>query len=376
MTPPGIMHLIDHLQVGGAEQMAVSLANLLPRDRYTPHLCTTRHEGPLAAEIEAHVGRLRLGRTRRFDPSALSRLVSYIREHDVRILHAHSTALFAAYAASFFHPYPAIIWHDHFGRDLSLRRSWMYRLPARRAAAVIAVSGPLAEWSRDALGVDATRIRLVRNFAAARGVSAAAPLLPGVAAMRVACVANWREQKDHPTLLHAFDLVRRSLPEAQLLLIGTEDPGPYGDQVRAEITRRGLERSVTRMGCRDDVPAILRQCAVGVLSSRSEGLPLALLDYGSAGIAAVATDVGQCPEVLDHGGAGTLVPPGSPAALADALVRLLRDEGARVTAARALHDRVAHQFSPEAALEELGLVYDRVVLGRAAPVPAMATAAQ
>ena len=61
MSPIGVMHLIDTLEVGGAEQMAMSLANLLPRDQFEPHLCTTRHEGPLAAAVGPDVGRLRLG---------------------------------------------------------------------------------------------------------------------------------------------------------------------------------------------------------------------------------------------------------------------------------------------------------------------------
>ena len=77
------------------------------------------------------------------------------------------------------------------------------------------------------------------------------------------------------------------------------------------------------MGPRNDVPAILRACRIGVLSSASEGLPLALLEYGKHGLAAVSTAVGQCPEVLDNGYAGVLVPASSPDQFSDAIVGLL-----------------------------------------------------
>ena len=63
----GVMQVIDTLAMGGAERVAVNLANGLPAARYASHLCTTRQDGPLAASLERHVGRLRLGRTRRLD---------------------------------------------------------------------------------------------------------------------------------------------------------------------------------------------------------------------------------------------------------------------------------------------------------------------
>ena len=85
-----VLHLVDTLWAGGAERVAVDLVNHLPRDRFAPHLCTTRRDGPLEPLVAADVGRLRLARTRRFDGRALRRLVAFIREHDIRILHART----------------------------------------------------------------------------------------------------------------------------------------------------------------------------------------------------------------------------------------------------------------------------------------------
>ena len=78
---------------------------------------------------------------------------------------------------------------------------------------------------------------------------------------------------------------------------------------RKEISNLGLERNVSILGERHDVSGIPKACDIGVLSSTYEGLPMSLLEYGAAGLAAVATSVGQCVDVLDKGRAGILVPP-------------------------------------------------------------------
>jgi len=118
------------------------------------------------------------------------------------------------------------------------------------------------------------------------------------------------------------------------------------------------------MGPRNDVPAILRQCSIGVLSSASEGLPLALLEYGKHGLAAVSTAVGQCPEVLDNGNAGVLVPPASPENLAHAIVDLLENPGRRASFARRFQERVDELYSPRRILGRICDVYERVLESR------------
>src|SRR5271163_3758248 len=92
----GVMNIIDTLVAAGAERVAVNIVNHLPRDKYVPYLCTTRADGPLDALVAADVGRLRLERASRFDFSAVMRLRRFIESNDIRIVHAHSSALFIA----------------------------------------------------------------------------------------------------------------------------------------------------------------------------------------------------------------------------------------------------------------------------------------
>src|SRR5262249_26337320 len=128
-----------------------------------------------------------------------------------------------------------------------------------------------------------------------------------------------------------------------------------------EAGRPGLCGHVTCLGQRTDVPAILRGCDVGVLSSASEGLPLALIEYGLCRLPAVATRVGQCPDVLDDGRAGLLVPPGSPGPLADAILDLLGSAERRASFAARLARRVRTVYGPREALARVESIYCSVL---------------
>lgn len=344
MSRIGILHLVDTLEPGGTERVAVNLVNHLARERFRPFLATTRREGALASAVLPDVGRLSLSRSRTLDLGAVLRLADFVRENGIAILHAHSSSLFLAALV----PGVRIVWHDHFGRiGEEERPAWLWKPAARRAAAVVAVSEELARWSRERLGVEAVYLP---NFIPEAPVGPV-PDLPGT--LRVVCVANLRAQKDHLTLLRAF----RRVPDAHLLLAGAEVEPAYAARVREEAASLGGR--VTFLGSRPDVPDLLRACDVGVLSSASEGFPLSLLEYGRAGLPAVATRVGQCPEVLD--GAGILVPPGDPAALAEAILALLRDPGRRQELGEHLERRVRERYSPSAVIERLEALYHTVL---------------
>jgi len=317
------MHVTDTLETGGAERVAVNLVNLLPRSEYSTHLCTTRRDGPLLSLVAEDVGRLRLGRRRTTDVGALWRMTRYIQTNEIDILHAHGTSVFIAVMASLFPPYPRVVWHDHYGRyRFDDRPVMVYRAAARRISGVIAVNQPLADWSHEQLHVPADRVWFVPNFVCDTRVQTTVDI-PGTPGSRIVCVANFRPEKDHMTLLGAMGIVVRRFPQAHLNLIGAEIDPQYAGAIRSAIQERGLAAHVSMLGQRSDVPDILRLCDIGVLSSASEGFPLALLEYGMAGLASVATSVGQCREVLDSGRAGVVVPAANPAILGRALLDLL-----------------------------------------------------
>ena len=365
-----VMHLTDTLDAGGRERVAVDLVNVLPREQYVTHLCTTRRDGALVDLVEKDVGRLRLERRQRFDTGALRQLLAYIRKHQVRILHAHETSVFLSAAASLFPPHPAVVWHDHFGgQEVGERSAWLYRLVTNRVSGVITVNQTLADWSRQRLRVPADRVWFIPNFVREAEDKEGVPDLPGKKGQRIVCVANFRPQKDHLTLLRALSIVIRQEPAAHLLLVGAESDQNYLNLVQQEIARHQLNEHVSVLGQRLDISAILRACDIGVLSSASEGLPLALLEYGMAGLPAVATRVGQCAEVLDDGRVGILVPSAAPDKLAEMLLSLIRSPERRASFGELFHRRVREVYSPGPVIQKICRVYDAVIKSKQGELP-------
>lgn len=354
-----VLHLIDTLEIGGAERMAVNLVNRLPRDRFRAHLCTTRAEGPLAKDIQPEIPRLRLGRKWRFDPLAVRKLVHYVHSNDIRILHAHGSALFLAQVVAAMAPTVRVIWHNHYGFVGSVDRpAWIYRLAVRNVVAVISVNAALAGWARSRLHVPTNRVWQLNNFTVPAQRKAAVPKLPGLPHLRVVCVANLRPVKGHRDLLTAIASVRERVPGLHLLLVGAAPDPAHRAVLEEDIRRLGIGAAVSFLGQREDVEAILRQCSVAVLSSHHEGLPVALLEYGHAGLAVVATDAGECAEVLDGGRCGLVVGARQASALGSAIERLLTDQTLRTQLAARFRDRVEIHYSESEAIRQLCCIYE------------------
>ena len=340
----------------------MTLVNGLPRDGYRPHLGTTRREGPLASEVARDVGRCILNRRRTIDLGALRHLVRYIRDHRIQLIHAHGSAAFMAMWAALLPPFPPLVWHAHYGM---LTTDWRprpaYRLLALRLSAAIVVNEGLRLWACDALRISPQRVRLIPNPVATAAVTKEAVGLPGVPGKRMVCLANLRPPKDHATLLKAVALVRQQQPDVQLFLVGRTGEDVYAAECRRLISALGLRENVWMMGERSDAAELLSACDIGVLSSSSEGLPLALLEYGIAGLAVVATAVGQCAEVLDGDRAGILVPPAQHEPLAEALLSLLNKPARRLQLGDALRERVLKNHSLAAVMPQVLSVYSAVL---------------
>lgn len=165
----------------------------------------------------------------------------------------------------------------------------------------------------------------------------------------VGIVARLVPPKDLETLLDAFKRVLEFLPSAQLWLIGD---GPLRGKLEARASQLGVNGSVVFLGVRNDIPALLSQCDIGVLSSCYEGLPNAILEYMAAGLPVIATRVGGIPDVVLDGETGLIVPPGDSGALSGALLSLLKDPLTAQGMGMAGRKRVEHYFTVERMVQE------------------------
>jgi glycosyltransferase involved in cell wall biosynthesis len=364
MQPVTVMNLVDSLVFGGTERMAINIVNHLPRDRFRSVLCTTRGDGAQAGLVEPHVMRLRLQRRTLLDNfSELRTLVRFIEENDVRILHAHSSAIFISRLASAISKRTALIWHAHWGSvALENRQAWPYRVATLGVDAAIAVNNDLEAWIRRRFRIQSDRIWYLPNIASVPSSDGKARLqLPGVPGKRIVCVANIRPEKDHLTLLRAMAILRNRHPAAHLILVGVPLIQDSVERMKRELDALNLHSHVSYLGPRDDAQDIMQRCDIGVLSSVSEGLPVALLEYGMANLAVIATPAGQSAEVIGSGKAGLLVPSGSPELLAQAFDQFLCNPSVMKECSRTFHERVNSRYGPQVVVEQLARIYDSVL---------------
>jgi glycosyltransferase involved in cell wall biosynthesis len=202
---------------------------------------------------------------------------------------------------------------------------------------------------------DAERITVVRN-----GIEDALYRAnPGGAGeVRVVMVARFSPPKDHATLLQAMKGIKGSW---RLLLVGD---GPLRGDVHQLATHLGLGHRVEFLGSRHDVPEILASAHVVVLATRSEGLPISILEGMRAGLPVVATDVGGVPETIHHGENGFLVPRSDVPSLREALQRLIDDGGLRDRFGVASRARYEAEFTAQRMYEQTRAVYESVLKSR------------
>jgi glycosyltransferase involved in cell wall biosynthesis len=184
----------------------------------------------------------------------------------------------------------------------------------------------------------------------------------------VGVVARLEPEKGHPTLLEAWPLVLRQVPDAYLVVVGE------GGR-RAELERQSrdlrIAHRVVFTGRRDDVPAVTAALDVAVLPSYREAQGLTILEAMAMSRPVVASKVGGIPEVIEDGVTGLLVPPHDPAALAAAIVSLLTDHARADTIGRAGHDLVRDRFCIQLMVREIEAIYDEGARAvRLAPVAA------
>lgn len=166
------------------------------------------------------------------------------------------------------------------------------------------------------------------------------------------------EAKDHATLLSAMRIVAETEPLVYLAIAGE---GPLRSEIEEQIVRYGLHENVKLFGHREDIPRLLASLDVFIMSSVSEGLGTSVLDALATGLPIVATAAGGIPEMIHDGDTGILVPTRDPQALADGILRMLRNgEAARKMAERG-KEMVALKFSVDSMVQGTIKNYERLL---------------
>jgi glycosyltransferase involved in cell wall biosynthesis len=358
---PRILQLLATGGNGGAQESYTGLLLRLDRSRYEVRA--------LSLSSGSAVHRLRrLGLSVEVldteeDERAVRELAAYLRREEIDLVHAHMyraevIGTRAAVAART----PVIMATVHSSRvrsaadveALAALTPHMDRLIVPSAsiqAKVIREGRGGAEFSVIPNGIDLSRFSTPAPPCSLRddfGIPCDA-FLAGV-------VARLEPEKGHAYLIDAWPRVLSRVPDAWLAIVGE---GSEADALQARA--RGLEHIVFT-GRRDDISAVTADLSVAVLPSLREAQGISILEAMARCRPVVASAVGGIPEVITSGVDGLLVPPASPADLADAIVSLARSPELRERLGRAGRATVVERFSIDAQVRRTEELYDEELL--------------
>jgi glycosyltransferase involved in cell wall biosynthesis len=352
ITKMRILQLIDSLEAGGAERMAVNYANTLAKQIDFSGLVVSRKEGALVNQVDDVVTYLFLNRNRVIDFKALYTLRNYVVLHKVAVVHAHSTSFFLAFLLKLVHPSIKIIWHDHYGDSEFLNKRPMValRLIAPFFSGIIAVNQKLKVWAHKNLHFK--NAIYLPNFPSEEKNITEYTVLAGVDGKRIVCMANLRIQKNHFLLLEVAKKMRISHPEWTFHLVGKDFQDDYSKQIQSLIIEHHLEKNVFLYGTKQDVKNILDQSTIAILTSQSEGLPMAILEYGWYKKAVVVTNVGEISSVVQNGRNGFLILANQEQLFYKSVVTLIENDVLRTDFGNLLYDIVTENYAEEIVLKK------------------------
>src|SRR5256712_13340822 len=170
-------------------------------------------------------------------------------------------------------------------------------------------------------------------------------------------VAALVPHKGQRYLIEAAQLVVREVPDARFVILGE---GELRESLERQVREYHLEKHVLLPGFRTDVLGCIKGFDLFAMSSVTEGLGTSLLDAMACSRATVATRARGIPEIVEDGQTGVLVAPRDHTAMAEAIVRLLRDDALRRQMGDAGFARVQARFTVERMVAETAAVYARV----------------
>ena len=342
-----IVQIIDSLEIGGAEKMAVNYANALSGRIEFSGLVVTRAEGNLKSHLSNAVSYLFLNKKSTLDFIAVYRLKKYCKDHRIDFLQPHSSSYFIALLVKLFYPKVNIIWHDHNGLSefISSEKSLALKMASRFFKGIIVVNYKLKAWAEKEL--NCKNVIYLPNFTAFDASTRIETILKGTPGKRILCLANLRDQKNHFFLLEVAEKLKQFHPQWTFHLVGKDFEDDYSRDLRTSITAKNLEDTVFIYGSRNDIKNIINQSDITILTSKSEGLPVSLIEYGLSRKPVVTTSVGEIPLIIKNNINGFVVGVDDVELFFDKISKLIENPNLRLQIGEALYKTIMDNHAEE-----------------------------
>lgn len=366
-----ILHTIQTGGPGGAESVLLALATRINTSRFRS-LVLLPQGGWLQSKLEQKGIPVFLAKSNAwYDfrlPRAMTRLV---RQEKVHLIHSHlpDQNFYSCLVGCLTQSRTIVTYHGSPSCSAADKQRGAFKLWFVRhsADAVVVVSDYLKQSLRD-LKFPAERIFRIYNgvdmgrFASSPIGRLRAELQCRNGTKLIGMVANLRETKGYEYFIQAARKVADTMPQTRFVAIGEIDPG-IGTRMQDLVRKMSLQDHFSFLGFREDVPDILSDLDIFVLSSISEGFSLATVEAMAAGKPVIATRSGGPQEIVEDGRTGYLTPTADPDALAGKICELLANPERAAALAQTARGKVASTFTLERMIRNYERLYERLLCG-------------
>jgi glycosyltransferase involved in cell wall biosynthesis len=368
-----VVHLMASPFVGGPEKQVLGLARSLPAEYQTSFVCfaerglsrpfidTARKQGFQAITLRENAPHVLRAR------AEIAELLRHLRA-DILCCNGYKPDILGYLGAraagipviSISHGWTGITWKVRINEFLD-------RVTLHGMDCTVCVSEAQAAKVRRAL-VPSQFIAVIRNGIAVEPFDAIEPrygeLLREFFPVRprwiVGAAGRLSREKGFDQLVAAAGIVCNQMPEVAFVIFGD---GPLREQLATQISAQNLQKRFVLAGFRSDVERFLPHLDLAVLSSHTEGMPVAVLEAMAARLPVVATAVGGTPEAIEDGVSGFLVAPRDPEALARRIMEVLSDEGKRLQMGCMGRQRVEREFTFAAQARHFQRLFQKLLSG-------------
>lgn len=347
MIKKRILHIVPNFGTGGAERLVVDLVDAADTQRLELFVVSLYAESGRMLEKEIREKRLAvrfLDKRPGLDLRMIWRLYRTLRNFRPEVVHTHLSVLRYGLLPIVVCRIPARLhtMHNVAGNETDFVGRVVRRIAFRFCNVIpVSISFLIRDTVRQVYGPRVHSPVVYNGIPTQRFVRASQTLTEPDQRLRLIHVGRFAPQKNHCLLLEAFALAASSNPTINLRLVGD---GPLKASVERQTIEKQISERVQFLGERDDVPDLLEQSDMFVLSSDWEGMPLTLLEAMAAGKPVIATAVGGVPELVEDGRTGLLVPPKDVNALCKAILQMAEDPALRLHLGKAGQQRAVELF--------------------------------
>lgn len=302
-----VLQLIDSLNPGGAEKMAVNFANEWANQVTASFLIATHCGGALEKQINPKVKYKIFKRSSITVFGVFFGVLWFIKKNRITHVQAHATSYKWSKWIKLIFTDIKFYWHDHNGNRINwdTKKNNHIISFSKYFDGVLACNSELEAWAQSNLKTH--KIKYVPNFATDVITEKKTELL-GEANKRIVCIANWRNPKNHLFLVNAFKDSEIANQGWSLHLVGKIYNDEYAEQLIQAIGTDSVN-NIYYYNLQTDTNYILSQAQVGVLVSTYEGFPVTLLEYGLMGLCPIVSNVGYMPQLVSNQTNGWVIDP-------------------------------------------------------------------